>query len=183
MKGRGVAFCNQCGSEVPDGARFCQNCGAALAATESVSREAVTEPASAMHPAPMQASPYTPLPSYPPGTYAPPPYAVVPGQPYAPQRSGKAIAGMWLGITSIVPGILMTWVGILLGLLGIIFSAIALGDIRRAAAQFPDAPPPDGKTRAQIGIALSIVGVILSTIFLIYLLNNLDRFGIKITSP
>ena len=167
---------------MPDGARFCQNCGATLLAPAAIASEPAANPALASTQPPAM-PPYAPLPPYQPEAYAPPPYPVVPGQPYAPVRSGKAIAGMWLGITSIFPGFFLTWVGILIGILGIIFSAIALNEIRGFAARFPGTQPPNGKTQAQIGIALSIIGIIVSTIFLIYLLNNLDRYGIKITTP
>jgi hypothetical protein len=135
-----------------------------------------------MNAAPMPTPPPAPVP-YQQGVYAPPPYPAMPGQAHLPARSGKAIAGLWLGVTSIFPGILMTWVGIVLGILAIIFSVIALNDIRAFQAQFPDSRPPDGKLQAQIGIALATVGIICSTLLLIYILNNLDRFGIRLTSP
>jgi hypothetical protein len=182
VKGHAASFCNQCGSEVPDGARFCQNCGAALHIAAGASGEATPGQFPTAPPLPTASAPLPPPYPYQPAPFAPPPYPVGPGQAFASQRSGKATAGFWLGIMSIVPGILMTWVGILLGILGIVFSAIALSEMNRFASQFPDVPP-QGKRQAQIGIALSIVGIVCSTIFLIYLLNNLERYGIKITTP
>src|SRR5262249_40222012 len=148
--GLSVAFCNQCGSEVPEGARFCQNCGAAVSTAAGASSEHAAVPPPIMSATPM---PMPPAQSpYQPGMYAPPPYPVMSGRAKPPARSGKAIAGLWLGVTSIFPGILMTWVGIVLVILAIIFSVIALNDIRGFEAKFPDSRPPEGKLQAQIGI-------------------------------
>jgi hypothetical protein len=180
VKGLSVAFCNQCGSEVPEGARFCQSCGAAVSTAAVASGEHAAVPPPTMNASPMPMPPPVP---YQPGMYVQPPFPIGPGQALPPARSGKAIAGLWLGVASIFPGILMTWVGILLGILAIVFSVIAVNDIRGFEAQFPGSRPPDGKQQAQIGIALAIIGIIGSTLLLIYILNNLDRFGIRITSP
>jgi hypothetical protein len=123
-------------------------------------------------PAPMQ---YNPPPGPQPGPmYAPPPYSVVPGQPYAPRRSGKATVAMWLGIASIFPGSIMNWVGIVVGILGIIFSAVALSELRVLAGQGTDSGAMQTRKRAMIGIICSIIGIILSTIFLVYILQHYD---------
>ncbi len=99
----------------------------------------------------------------------------MPGQPYMPRRSGKATAGMWLGIVSIFPGAIMNWVGILLGILGIVFSAIALNEMRNIPHQSGDGPiGSPGRGKAIAGIVCSIVGIVLSTLFLIYILQNYD---------
>lgn len=113
-------------------------------------------------------------------SYPPPPYPVVPGQPYLPARSGKAIAGMWLGIAS-VPGMILSWVGIVIGVLGLIFSLIGLGEIRRRERDgYVVAPSPD-RRQAVAGIICSIIGIAASSAFLIYILSHLDDFGIKLT--
>jgi uncharacterized membrane protein len=118
---------------------------------------------------------YSPPPGPQPGPmYAPPPYSVVPGQPYVPRRSGKATAAMWLGIASIFPGSIMNWVGIVVGILGIIFSAIALSELRDLADHESDTGVMQARKRAMIGIVCSIIGIILSTIFLIYILQHYD---------
>jgi uncharacterized integral membrane protein len=68
----------------------------------------------------------------------------------------------------------MNWVGILLGLLGIVFSAIALSEMRNVARQAGDGAASLGRGKAIAGIICSIVGIILSTLFLIYILQNYD---------
>ncbi len=170
-----ITFCNACGTEVPEGARFCQNCGAELTpATGNV--PAQTDPAP-MQPAnpPIIMSPYG---------YAPPIYPssnpVIPGYVAAPVRSGKAVAGFWLGIVSI-PCCILSWIGIIVGVLGIIFGLLGLGEARRIAAATGESPRQYGYRQATIGIACAIFGILASAAFLIYLLNNLDRYGIKIT--
>lgn len=177
-----MSYCNACGSEVPEAARFCQNCGAALApAAPAGAAEAAPRPVSGGVPPPA-VPPYAAPPPYAPPGFAPPPYAVLPGQPYIPARNGKAIAGMWLGIASIVPGSLMNWVGIVVGIIGLIFSLIALHDIRVFQRQFGAAAPYPGRTEAMAGAICAVVGIILSTAFLIYLLMNLERYGIRLTN-
>jgi hypothetical protein len=112
--------------------------------------------------------------------YPPPPYPIVPNYGAAPTRSGKAIAGFWLGIISI-PCCILSWVGIIIGVLGLIFSVLGLGEARRLGATTGDSPARFGYRQARIGIACAIIGILLSTAFLIYLLNNLEKYGIKFT--
>ncbi|MGI8856795.1 MAG: zinc-ribbon domain-containing protein [Thermomicrobiales bacterium] len=174
--------CPTCGTEVPDGARFCQNCGAEVAGRPG------TEPGIAIAPEPapylpQPQAPYAaPIPTAPVPTYAypPPPYPVVPGQPYQPARSGKAIAGMWLGIVSI-PGMILSWVGIVIGVLGLIFSLIGLNEIRRRERSGYVPAPSADRRQAVAGIICSIIGIAGSSAFLIYILSHLDDFGIKLT--
>jgi len=118
----------------------------------------------------------------PPYVYRAPPYPIVPPYAYAPTRNGKAIAGMWLGIASIVPGVFLSWIGIVIGLVGLILSAIALSEMRRPVT-IPDQPSPaTNRSQAVAGLILSIIGIVSSTAFFIYLLNNLERFGVKLTT-
>jgi hypothetical protein len=179
-----VPYCNACGSETPEGARFCQNCGAEIGTPPPVTDTlAANQPTS---PAPPTAYSQTPpaasgAPSIVPPYYPyPPAYPNVPGQPYLSRTNGKAVAGMYLGIASVFPGALFNWIGIVIGITGLIFSLIALNEIRLSVAS-PYVPPQSGRNQARTGLILSIVGIILSTLFLIYLLNNLDKYGIKLT--
>lgn len=176
--------CHACGSDVPEGARFCQNCGAELGEARSVPGDAYPSPSIPV--AQQTVSPVSPMatasnvPS--PYAYPTPPYPIVPPDAYAPTRNGKAIAGMWLGIASIVPGVLLSWIGIVLGVVGLILSAIALSEMRRPVMA-PDQPSPaTNRSQAIAGLILSIIGIVSSTVFLIYLLNNLERFGVKLTT-
>ena len=175
-----MVHCPTCGTEVPEGARFCQNCGAEVAGRPG----AVPGSPAAAEPAPHAASPPYAVPTaaaaMPNYAYPPPPYPVVPGQPYQPARSGKVIAGMWLGIVSI-PGMILSWVGIVIGVLGLIFSLIGLNEIRRREHAGSVPTPSADRRQAVAGIICSIIGIAGSSAFLIYILSHLDDFGIKLT--
>ncbi len=170
-----ITFCHACGTEVPEGARFCQNCGVELTpATGNI--PAHTDPAP-MKPAnpPIVMPPYGyASPSYPAS------YPVIPGYAAAPVRSGKAVAGFWLGIVSI-PCCILSWIGIIIGVLGLIFGLLGLSEARRMAAATAESPARFGYRQAIIGIACAVIGILASAAFLIYLLNNLDKYGIKLT--
>ncbi|MCA1669830.1 MAG: hypothetical protein LC793_21050, partial [Thermomicrobia bacterium] len=124
--------------------------------------------------------PSQPVAYLPPPVYPPPPYPIVPGYAAPPARSGKAVAGFWLGIASI-PCFLLNWVGVIIGLLGLIFSLIGLNDARRLAATTGANPVRHGYRQAVIGLICAVIGMLLSIAFLVYLLNNLDKYGIKFT--
>jgi len=115
-----------------------------------------------------------------PSVYAPPPYPIVPGYVGVPTKSGKAVAGFWLGIASI-PCFILSWIGIIIGILGLIFGLLGLSEARHLAAATGESPARYGYRQASIGIACAVVGILASAAFLVYLLNNLDKYGIKIT--
>lgn len=175
-----MVHCPTCGTEVPDGARYCQNCGAEIAGSAATDANVVVPmPAPQMPPQSphVMPAPTAPVPS---NVYPPPPYPVVPGHPYQPARSGKAVAGMWLGIAS-VPAMILSWVGIIIGLLGLIFSLIGLSEIRRREQSGYARAPSVDRRQAVAGIICSIIGIAASSAFLIYILSHLDDFGIKLT--
>ena len=97
-----------------------------------------------------------------------------------PTKSGKAVAGFWLGIVSI-PCCILSWIGIVIGVLGLIFGLLGLSEARRFAAMTQESPARYGYRQARIGILCAMIGIAASAAFLIYLLNNLDKYGIKIT--
>ncbi|MGI8687462.1 MAG: zinc ribbon domain-containing protein [Thermomicrobiales bacterium] len=171
-----VTFCHACGAEVPEGARFCQNCGAELAPSVGGAPmpTAPTPMPSPNLPAPVPAYGFSPP------VYPPPPYPVVSGYAAAPTKSGKAVAGFWLGIVSI-PCCILSWIGIIIGVLGLIFGLLGLGEARRIAAATGENPARFGYRKAIVGIACAVVGILASAAFLVYLLNNLDKYGIKFT--
>lgn len=178
--------CPRCGSETPDGARFCQNCGTELGASPAAAPPVgslATAPESDQIPAiiPPATPPVLPYPMIQPPPYPPPPYPIVPGSFYAVPRSGKAIAGFWLGIASIIPGAILSWIGIIIGIVGIILSAIGLSEARRISAATGLAAMRVGRRFALWGITLSILGVIASTAVLAYFLSNLDKYNIQFT--
>ncbi|MHB8645195.1 MAG: zinc ribbon domain-containing protein [Thermomicrobiales bacterium] len=171
-----IVYCNACGTAVPEGARFCQNCGAEL---PSPTGGALTQtaPTSTLPPNP---SGVLPPYGFAPPVYPPPPYPVVPGYSTAPTKSGKAVAGFWLGIASI-PCFVLSWVGIIIGVLGLIFGLLGRSEARRFAATTGEDPARYGYRQATIGIACAVFGMLASAAFLAYLLNNLDKYGIKLT--
>ena len=171
-----MPYCNTCGAEVPDGARFCQNCGAELApsAGGAPMPTALTPLPPPNPPAPQAVYGFSPP------VYPPPPYPVVPGYAAQPAKSGKAVAGFWLGIVSI-PCCILSWVGIIIGVLGLIFSLLGLSEAKRLGATTGEPPARFGYRHASIGIVCAVIGILASAAFLIYLLNNLERYGIKIT--
>ena len=110
--------------------------------------------------------------------YPSPPYPVVPGFVAAPpMRSGKAVAGFWIGIASI-PCCILSWIGVIVGLVGLIFGLLGVRETRRFAALHGESPGRYGQSRAIIGVVCAIVGIAASVIVLVYLLNNLDKYGI-----
>lgn len=174
-----MATCPTCGADVPDGARFCQNCGAALTPTDQASGESLAEPRplAAALPVPPAVPPY-PITAYGqqpfvPQQFAPPPYALVPGQPpYALRKSGMALAGMICGIASL-PLVFLSWIDIIIALCGIVFSLIGLKETNpRRVSPVPGAPPATGRTQAIVGLVLASIGLILASILLVYILAN-----------
>ena len=100
--------------------------------------------------------PYTP-PAYQPPRYAPPPTPREPWQPPRPAKkraSGKAIAGMILGICSVVPlGELSLLTGFVTAILGLIFSCSGKRESRRNAEL-------SGSGMATAGLTCSIIGLV-----------------------
>jgi hypothetical protein len=99
-------FCGECGAQNPDTNQFCRNCGKPLARRQPAAPAAAPNPVT--YP-PVQPAPSSPAPYQPPAAVA---------APVAPKRRWN-----WLGILSIIPGILS--LGILPVLLGL--GAILLG--------------------------------------------------------
>lgn len=134
-------FCGECGTQNPDTNQFCKNCGKPLAKRQQAPQPAaqpapvpVTYPA-ARQPAPVPAVPYQ-LP-------------VAPSAPVPVTAPGGAPARRWnwLGIVSVLPGILAF--GILPLILGL--SAILIGTAGLILYR---------KATGRIGIS-SIIGIVL----------------------
>ena len=105
----------------------------------------------------------TPMPRVIETSHQPPPIPMA--QPDAginskPPRAicGMAIAGMILGITSIVPGLMCG--GPFLGLLGVIFSGQALYRINRRPLEL------DGRGMAIAGLTMSIIGLFIGLVII-----------------
>lgn len=91
-----AAFCEQCGSALDEGARFCRSCGKPLAGP-------ATGPAAAAQPAPAQPAPVAPPPQAPAAAAswatpqpAPPPWALATAQPKKGSRLPKVLGGLAL---------------------------------------------------------------------------------------
>lgn len=122
------------------------------------------------------ATPYGPPPSqYPPSQYPPYGYGGPPPPPqysgYGPptqHRSGKAVAGLVLGICAIV----FCWLTVLDGVfvvLGFVFSLIALGETRRL--NLP------GRGMAIAGLICTIIGAILAVVLTVVIVHAADKCG------
>jgi hypothetical protein len=83
-------FCPQCGTNLPDGARFCPNCGATVAAPTQQASAAPAQPAPAQPQTPQYQAPSPP--QFAPQQYAPPPPAPAPARQFCP-NCGNEVTG------------------------------------------------------------------------------------------
>ncbi len=148
--------CSRCGSENPDDATFCANCGNAFtveeAATGEVPPPMPQAPAAGIGPQPGAAQPPPPY-GQPPAAY--PPQAPPPGAPYAPgpypvvaqTTNGKATASLVLGIVGlfICP--------IVCSVLAIILGSTAQNEIAASGGY------QTGESNARAGVILGWVGL------------------------
>ncbi|GGG14346.1 DUF4190 domain-containing protein [Paenibacillus aceti] len=88
----------------------------------------------------------------------PPPFP--PGPPVVPKTNGKSIAALVLGILSTL-FILFPYIGIILGIMAIIFSSLSLKEIKRRYEQ--------GRGMAIAGMVCGIIGTIITGIILIFM--------------
>lgn len=173
-------YCPNCGAETREGARFCYQCGTGLHAEAVAGPASVTAAATdptiitvpGVAPAVIPSVPPPPMPLFP-----PPSYPLMPGMPF-PQRSRMATTGFCLGLATVVFGIILTWLGTIMGVCGLIFSLIGLRetDLHTRLA----GGPRTGRGLAIAGVILSVVGIIGSIALLVYILQNADRFGIQL---
>jgi hypothetical protein len=115
--------------------------------------------------------PYGPPPQqqyqYPPAQYGPPPPHY---HGYAQQRAGngKAVAGLVLGIASIV----FCWISlfdVVFVVLGLVFSIIAISETK--------APGRSGRGMAVSGLVCSIVGALLATLLTVLIVHAVNQCG------
>ncbi|MBC7958616.1 MAG: DUF4190 domain-containing protein [Vallitaleaceae bacterium] len=83
--------------------------------------------------------------------------------PIQPQKKGFGIASLVLGITSIVPGCCCSYIGIVLGILAVVFAILFLNANKGQLV---------GKGMAMAGLILGIVGVLVCTVLLIIGIAN-----------
>ena len=175
-------ICTKCGAEIPEGAKFCINCGNAAVAAEPAPQpeqpvyEAPQQPAyEAPQQQPVYAAPQQPQyqqPQYQQPQYQQPQYQ----QPtyYAQPAPNPGVSGK-PALTFGILGIIFACT-FYLSFLGIIFSAIGLGKAKafRAAAGQLYGPAKVGKILATIGL---IVGIIMTVIGLIALIVVIAEYA------
>ena len=148
-------FCDQCGGQLTESARFCAQCGAPVPAAAAATPSESPPPSQSWAGPP----PTTPLStSAPPATIPPPPSAPPPPPPQpgwagpggaygyvAPRKTnGFALASMVLGIVWVY------WIG---SILALVFGYIALSQIKRSEGT------QSGRGMAIAGVVLGWVGV------------------------
>jgi hypothetical protein len=107
--------------------------------------------------------PHQPSPIPPQGSYQSPPYTGAP-----PQTSGKAIASMVLGISSIITCVMYGVPGLVCGILAVIFSKQAMTNVRNGTApQSSIGMAKAGKVCGWVGISLSLVALLFFIVYII----------------
>lgn len=125
-----MKYCIYCGAQIEDGSQFCANCGAAV---EGQATATAPNEASAKTETPMQQETFTATPVQPVSSVK--------------KNNGFAVAGLVLGIVS-----LFSWIcclHVITCVLAVIFSAIALSQIKKTGEQ--------GRGMAIAGLVLGIV--------------------------
>ncbi len=161
-------FCNQCGTDNKDEARFCRNCAAPL----------------------VKAAPPEPQPP-PPAVPSPPAYSYQPGQAVMPQEqsyqgyqsgyagynppmpqsaSGRAIAAMILSLVSIVT------CGPLLSIPGMILGKMEMNAIRDGQA--PQAGETFAKIGFYVGIAITALSALLIVVYVLIIIAAIAGGGV-----
>ena len=77
----------------------------------------------------------------------------------APETNGMAVAGLVMGIFSVTVGLVCC--GFVFNILGIIFSSVALSQIKRTSGQ------QTGRNLAIVGLVLSLLGLVFQIIIII----------------
>jgi hypothetical protein len=134
-------FCGECGAGNPDTNQFCRNCGKPLARRQPAGPAAAPAPVYQPAPVPVVYPPVQPAPA-PAVPFQPSAAAAAPIPAAAPKRRWN-----WLGMVSVLPGILS--LGILPVILGL--GAILLGTVGIILFR---------KSTGRIGIS-GIIGIIL----------------------
>jgi hypothetical protein len=106
----------------------------------------------------------------------PPPYPTAPaypagygGDPYNPygvpqqRRNGLGIAGMVLGIISVVL-FFLSWIAAIIGILAIIFGAVGRSRVKKGQAT--------NKAQATAGLVLGIIGTVVGIVFLVFIVGR-----------
>jgi hypothetical protein len=79
----------------------------------------------------------------------------------APQTNGMAVAGLVMGILSVTVGLCCCGPVVVFNILGIIFSSVALSQIKSSPGQ------QTGRNLAMVGLVLSLLGLVFQIIIII----------------
>jgi Predicted membrane protein len=138
-----MKLCSNCGSQMPDEAVICTNCGAPLQANQ-VPQQAYQQPTYVQQPYDQQA-------------YGQQPYGQMPNSP----EKGKAIASLVCGIIGLVLGFLGFVTGVS-SLIGLILCIVGIVLAVKARNAMPVGVP--GRGMATGGLVCGIIGAVLSGI-------------------
>ena len=141
--------CPKCSVPVPEGAKFCPGCGAAVAPPLAASDGQAQPPPpgpGAVPPPPGVAPPGTPFISPPPGAY--------PGVPVA-RNNPLCVASLAIGVASII-FLCGPFFGVPLAVAGIICGVMGMRQVDESPREFT------GRGLGQAGLVLSIAGGCLS---------------------
>lgn len=131
--------CSRCGAQVPQGARFCQGCGAPMPGVSATASEA--EASRQQHPA---------GPSYPPSNQA-----------Y--QRQGSTVSPMCIASLAVgVASVILIWgpfLGMLAAVAGLVLGVLGMKQVEE------DPRYHTGRGLAISGIVVSVAGLVLSSLF------------------
>ena len=95
-------FCPNCGTQLPDGARFCTNCGKEFASYVNAAQPApATQPAPQVEPAPV--APVVPI-------------TMIPAQ----RNNVMCLVGFWTSIMSIMTGGTFSGITLILSIIGLV---------------------------------------------------------------
>lgn len=143
-------FCYKCGTNMPDGATFCTNCGAALAAPPVVNAPSTGVPPPPRVGAESQQSvpPAQPAPVL---AQAPPRYI----PPVAQETAGKATASMIFGILSLI---ILPIIG---GIIAVVLGHMALSEIKKSMGRLK------GQGMAVAGLVMGYLNVAMLPFILI----------------
>ena len=159
-------FCENCGSQIPDGSALCPNCGAAVRVSPTTGEAVPVQPIEAVPVQPVQ--PVYQQPVQP--VYQQPAYQATPiyQQPAAGGSKALAIVALVLGIC----GLVFCWIpifGMLIAIAGLICGILSLKN-------------PSGKGMGLTGMILSIVGCVIGFMMIVSILAGTGSYTNKVSS-
>ena len=156
-------FCENCGSQIPDGSAICPNCGAAVRVSPTTGEAVPVQPIEAVPVQPVYQQPVQPV-------YQQPAYQATPiyQQPAAGGSKALSIVALVLGIC----GLVFCWVpvfGLLIAVAGLICGIISLKN-------------PSGKGMGLTGMILSIIGCVIGSMMIFSIIASAGSYTNKASS-